>query len=144
MEDIRIYVEVDDAEKTYKDIREKSYLKEYKWKNHQIFTMALLIGKYVIDKREPLKSKKGFIRSESVEHKDEMDIFKCIAIEETEDVNLINDTKEIFEICEEYANSGIKELKKWCKDKDEFDNNISEVLLDYFEENKEIYLKYQD
>lgn len=144
MDDIRIFVENEDAEKTYKELREKSVLGNYLDKNHQLFTMAVLIGKYVLNKKEPLKRKKGFIRRDSIENTAEMDILRCIAIEEVDDVKVISDLKEIFEICEEYANVGIKELKKWTRSKAEFEVKISEVLIDKFEENKEIYSKYEN
>ena len=144
MEDIRIYVETDDAENIYKNIRTEFFTKNYFTNNIEIFSMAVMIGKYILNKREPLQSRKSFIRYESIENSNEMDIFKCIAIEETEDVTVINNIKEIYEICEEYANAGIKELKKWVVNEDTFQNKLSEYLIEFNEQNKIYSSKYQN
>lgn len=142
MEDIRLQVEIDDAENIYKNLRTELFTKEYFEYNHEIFTTALLIGKYLFNQREPLKTSKGFIRLDSLINKDEMDVLRCVAIEETNDATIISDYKEIFNICEEYANKGIKELYKWAKDKETFEIKLSTFLLDNFDKNLKIYEKY--
>ncbi len=143
MEDIRVQCEDYDTE-TYKVLRTELFTKDYFKYNHQIFTVALLIGKYLLRQRLPLESPKELIRLETLERNDEMDILKCIAIEEKDDATIISNYKEIFNICEEYANSGIKELYKWASDKEFFETKMATFLLDIFDENENIYKKYID
>ena len=145
MQDIRIYVEQEDAEETYKNIRLNGFTKNYFKETYEIFIMSLLIGKYILNKKEPLKNPiKGFIRIETLEKKDAFDIMKCIAIEETKDVNVLSDIKSIFQICEEYANSGIKELKKWTVNEETFQTKLAENLLEFYEKNSPIINKYNE
>lgn len=143
MEDVRIYAESEDAQITYKKIRTEPFTNKYFKETHEIFTMALLIGKYILNNREPLKTRKDIIRIETLEKYDDIDILKTIAIEENNDVTILSDIKEIFKICEEYANSGIKELKKWTANEETFQNKLSENLINIYQKNEEIISKYK-
>jgi len=144
MEDIRLRAEIDDADNIYPSLRKELFTKEFFKTNIEIFTVSLLLGKYMIGKRQTLRTSKEFIRIESIENKDEMDILKCVAIDETNNVNIISNYKEIFNICEEYANCGIKKLYSWTNDKEDFKTKLSTFLLEVFEKNSEIYKKYNE
>lgn len=100
-------------------------------KNIDLFTMAALIGKFVVKTREEIKSPKSYWRLNDNLNSDNMSILKCLAISEDDDLNLLSSDKDLFIICEEYANAGIKELYKYHSNAGiNFNVRIGELLLE--------------
>jgi len=143
MENYRLYIDSDDF-KLYKEIKSKTFLKDYVKENRQIFMMAVLIGKYVLKEKLPLENKKDYIRYDSLQNLEEMDLLTSLAIVEKEDVNLLNDIRETFDIMQEYANAGIKVLYKWTKNETEFQNKITEVLINFYNINSSLINQNRD
>ena len=79
--------------------------------NKHVFMVAMIYG-YKFGKRIPLHGKKfGFIRAEYLT-KEEMTIVRSLAINENNSLDVLLDKNEVFKVAEEYANTGIKLLKK--------------------------------
>lgn len=128
-----ICVEKEDYEPIYKMIRNKY---GYFDSNMKLFTIATLIGKHVVKKREPLSKKQSYIRFHEREADDEMIILKCIAVAEDDDVNVLSDDMEIIKICEEYAKTGIHEFYSWINDNNSsIESKLCEMLVNVNKKN---------
>lgn len=107
--------------------------------NLELFTMAALIGKYVLNEKNSINKTDPYIRVIDNLNSDDMVILKCIAIAEKEDVKVIKDDAEMFKVCEEYARAGIAVLYDWFDNKNvDFETKLSEILLKSFKENEKI------
>lgn len=106
--------------------------------NIQLFTIATLIGKFVIKKRIPITKQHTYFRYADNASTDEIQILKALAITEVNDINILIDHDEMFKICEEYARSGIKQLYDWYTDKNvDFDTELLNVIGEFYDENKQ-------
>lgn len=106
--------------------------------NLKLFTITVLIGKYIVNKPISLKGHKhSYLRVRDNEKKDDMTLLKCFAICESDDVNILDDENAMFDLCEKYTTSGIKQLAEWYKDSNEEDIilRLSNLLTDKFIEN---------
>ena len=93
--------------------------------NKHVFMVAISYG-LKFGKRTPLNSKKyGFIRREYLS-KEELSIIKAIAVNEGQSLDILLDKAELYKIAEEYANTGIKLLKK------EIYGEIKGIYGDYY------------
>ena len=125
-----IYIEDNDFKK-YQKFMETPYFK----KNIEVFTIAVLIGKYVVKKPLPIKGKKkDYIRVGFNSNNPNMTILKAIAISSLNDVNALVDEEKIFDYCESYANSGFKQLYEWYNTSSSvFSTNLSKVLFEFLD-----------
>ncbi len=106
--------------------------------NLKLFTITVLIGKYIVNESISLKGHKhSYLRVRDNEKKDDMTVLKCFAICESEDMNILDDENAMFDLCEKYTTSGIKQLAEWYKDSNEEDIalRLSDLLIDKFLEN---------
>jgi len=101
-----------------------------------LFTICVLIGKFVVKKRTPLNKKHPYVKHATVLKSSNFDILKALAIDEEDDVDILVDTREMYKIFEEYANSGFEEMKTWYHDKHtDFQVKISEIVSDSHKKN---------
>lgn len=99
--------------------------------NIELFTMAALFGKFIVKSREKLTKSKSYFRINDNLDKNEMVILKCLGISEDNDFNIINSKIDIFTICEEYANTGIKELYNQYENSGiDFNVSLARELMD--------------
>ncbi len=122
-----VYIDEDDFKFCQK------LIKKYDFKNNiQLFTLATLVGKYVIkeSKQIPKGNKKDFFRVADNKDDDNMVILKCLAISSLNDVAILNNEDDIFSYCEKYANAGIKEIKTW--EKLDFNIELSDALMKFW------------
>ncbi len=125
-----IFVDVDDFE-LYQDLTKTPFFN----KNIDLFTCAVLVGKYIVKKSEVINRQKDYIRVNDNLNNENMTILKCIAISSTENINILNDEKSLFGYCERYARTGIREIHEWYNDSTEdFYNILTEKLLEAFDE----------
>ena len=82
--------------------------------NIELFTITVLIGKFVVDGREEISNPVTFIKYESALKSGEpIKILQILAIEEVDDINILNDKPKMFDIWQGYAMAGMKEFCKW-------------------------------
>lgn len=82
--------------------------------NIELFTITVLIGKYVVKCREEINNPVTFIKYESALKMGEpIKILQILAIEEVDDINILNDKLKMFDIWEGYAMAGMKEFCDW-------------------------------
>ena len=82
--------------------------------NIELFTITVLIGKYVVKGREEINDPATFIKYESALKSGEpIKILQILAIEETNDINILNDKPKMFDIWQGYAMAGMGEFCKW-------------------------------
>ena len=82
--------------------------------NIELFTITVLLGKYVVKCREEINNPVTFIKYESALKSGEpIKILQILAIEEVDDINILNDKPKMFNIWEGYAMAGMKEFCKW-------------------------------
>ncbi|WP_407421588.1 hypothetical protein [Methanobrevibacter sp.] len=82
--------------------------------NLELFLITVLIGKYIVKNRENINDPVTLIKYESALKMGEpIKILQILAIEETDDINILNDKPRMFDIWEGYAMAGMKEFCKW-------------------------------
>lgn len=82
----------------------------YKKRLLDIFLLAMAIGKQSGGGRTKLVSKSRTMPRDALTE-EEIWMMTCVAFEEKEgDLNVLSDPKELVNICEEYANTGIRKL----------------------------------
>lgn len=111
--------------------------------NLKLFTITVLIGKYIVDEKISLEDHVNtYLRVRDNDKKDDMTLLKCFAILESGDVNILKDEDAMFTICENYTTAGIKQLKKWYESNDQdIMLTLSDLLTEKFNENLEKYFK---
>lgn len=125
-----VHIDKDDFKFCQKLIKNNGYFKN----NIHLFTLATLVGKYVVNesKKIPKGKSKDFFRVQDNINDDNMIVLKCFAISSSKDVSILNNEDDLFSYCEKYANSGIKEIKNW--EKLDFNTELSEVLMKFWNE----------
>ena len=127
----RTFIFIDDGDfNKYKKLSQSHYFKGKK--NIDLFAIATLVGIYAVKESLPLdnSNKKDYIRVNDNKNKESMIILKSLAISEFNDANILADDDKLFSFCEDYANSGIKELYLWYSDNNfDFDKKIAKLLL---------------
>lgn len=127
-----IHVDESEFEKMYRMFTQET---DYFKNNQHLFTLAVLIGKFIVKERQKLNKKHDFIRHDYIKNTDEEVILTALAINEVNDVDVIIDKNEVYTICEEYARSGIQKLYEWYMDSSiDFDIELTNIILNYFEE----------
>lgn len=117
---------------SYQYLREKLNIAE----SLDLFTICVLIGKFVVKKRMPLNKKHSYVKHATVLKSSNFDILKALAIAEEDDVDILADTRAMYKIFEEYANSGFEEIKNWYFDNHiDFKLKISEIISTFHKEN---------
>ena len=82
--------------------------------NIELFTITVLIGKFVVEDREEISNPVTFIKYDSALKSGEpIKILQILAIEEADDINVLNNKPKMFDIWEGYAMAGMKEFCKW-------------------------------
>ena len=110
--------------------------KKYNLQNSNLvlFTVTVLIGKYILNSKKQLEDRTSLLKWGSIEKTDEMLILKAIAIEETNDMDVLEKPEVMAKIWEEYAMAGMEELCKWIHDNSiDEQSKIEDLMLDYFE-----------
>lgn len=97
-----------------------------------LYIVCVLIGKFVVKKREEFKVKKyPFIKYSTAGKKDEIIILKAIAIEEEDNIEILNDIKAMIKIWDEYANAGFEEFCNWYYSPGiDFETKLSDLVSD--------------
>ncbi|WP_323736087.1 hypothetical protein PXD04_09410 [Methanosphaera sp. ISO3-F5] len=127
-----IHVDESEFEKMYQMFTQET---DYFKNNQHIFTLAVLIGKFIVKKRKKINKRHDFIRHSYIKDSDEEVILTALAIQEVNDVDVIIDKNEIYTICEEYARSGIQKLYEWYVDSSiDFDIELTNLINEFFEE----------
>ena len=132
----RNFIYIDDKDfEIYQKLIKTHYFKGMK--NIDLFLCATLVGLNVVKKSSSLaKSKRReYIRVNDNKNKESMIILKSVAISKFDDVNVLSDEDRLFSFCEDYANSGIKQLNVWYENNEEtFDNILTKELLKFWNE----------
>jgi len=104
----RIYIEKGDRENKYKkllDLPVFSYME-----NKDIFLYAMAVG-FHSGVRKQINSREGFFLTNLLEDQHEYNaLLYAVALIETKNNDILADIKEVYNIAEEYANSGISFL----------------------------------
>lgn len=125
-----IYIDNNDFEIYRRIIKETKYFK----KNLELFTCAVLVGKFIVKQPLPLKSRKDYIRADTDTSSQNFTILKCLAIANYNDVNILNNEDKLYGYCEKYANAGITKIYEWYTDKNyDFETIISKMLLEFWD-----------
>lgn len=104
----RIYIEKGDRETKYKKLLELPCFSNME--NKDIFLYAMSIG-FSLGVREKIKSREGFFLANLLEEDHySTTILYSVALFETNNDEILADIKEVFNIAEEYANSGVSFL----------------------------------
>lgn len=100
--------------------------------NIQLFTMAVLIGRYILQESENLGiNPQDYVRPADNESSDYLVILKCLVISDMGDVNILNDEDKLYSYCEKYAGPGIRELNKWHNSNEiSFEDALATVLME--------------
>ena len=108
--------------------------------NLELFTMAVLVGKSVLnDSPKPINKSVSYIRVNDNASYSDMVILKSLAISDKDDVKIINDENEMYKIIENYARIGIDKLYEWFEDTDiPFETKLGKILIKADKENKKI------
>lgn len=123
-----LYIDEDDFKRYQKIINKEEYFK----KNIELFTCAVLIGRFIVGQPLPLKKRKDYIRLDMNTSNQNFVILKCLAIANYDDVNILNNDEKLYSYCEMYANAGFKEIYKWYSDDNyDFETKISKIVLDF-------------
>lgn len=102
--------------------------------NLPLFTVTVMIGKYILNSKKQLENRTTFLKWGSIEKTNEMLILKALAIEETNDTDVLEKPEVMAKIWEEYAMAGMEELCKWIYDNSiDEQSKIEDLMLDYFE-----------
>lgn len=130
----RNFIYIDDKDfEFYQELKKSHYFNDKSFKNIDLFLFATLVGLKIVGKPSPLENvdkKKDYIRVNDNKNKDSMVILKSLAISKFNDVNVLSNNDKIFSFCEDYANSGIKQIKLWCNNTEEsFDSILTKELL---------------
>lgn len=114
--------------------------------NLELFTMAALVGKSVLDDSpKPINKSVSYIRVNDVASFSDMVILKSLAISDKDDVKIINDENEMYKIIENYARIGIDKLHEWFEDNDvPFETRLGKILIKADKENEKIKEEFDD
>ena len=118
-----------------KNIYSYQYLgKQLGLSNIELFTITVLIGKFVVKSREEISNPATFIKYESALKSGELiKILQILAIDEVEDINILNDKPKMFNIWEGYAMAGMKEFCEWYHSNSiDLSVKLEEVMFDAF------------
>ncbi len=102
----------------YKDLAEKSTQNPVSapfYLMKDIFMWAVALGVHK-GARKPLAKKLGIFRWDQLSPDIDVPMLRAISIAETGDVDIISHDDQMLRIAEEYANSGISELKQIVSD----------------------------
>lgn len=103
----------------------------------EMFALCLIYGKKQ-KMRTPLdKDKKGRIREATINNTNIVYLMMAIAVEETDNMEIILDKNEYFKISEEYAKTGVLFLQQDflnVKKSSDFLDNLENEALEFFDE----------
>ncbi len=131
------------SEKHYQhlnDVQNKNsyqyFAKKFVIDNITLFTITVLIGKYVINKKEKVERGATFIKWGSAEKTDELIILKALAVEEVGDVSVLENQELMTSIWEEYAMAGMVEFCNWARDNSiDLQSKIEDVMTEFHDKN---------
>ena len=127
-----IYIDNDDF-KLYQDLIKNT--DKYFKNNLHLFTCAVLVGKFVVNKPGSFKKKKDYIRVNDNANDQNLIILKSLAISYNDGVSILSDEDKLYSYCERYAITGIKQIWEWYDDNSyDFGTTLSKVLLKTFNE----------
>jgi len=86
------------------------------------FLIVMALG-YNLGSKTKLVGKKALILEDSIK-KDQLALMNIVAIDECDDIKMISNKKEVFNIAEQYANTGIKYLQK-IENESQYDEEIA-------------------
>lgn len=107
----RIYVDNDTLEEMYDGSR---FLKNKNTHRKDQFFVAMALG-YNMGKKLKLEKRKEFFLTQFLNEQD-LTLLYALAIDETNDINVVEDLDKVYGIAEEYANAGIRKLYTMEKD----------------------------
>lgn len=101
----------------------------------EIFSICLVKGRQQ-GYKSPLSNKKSIIREETLNNSNLPYLMKAVAVEETGNLDILNDKNEYFTICEEYAKTGLIYLKSQIfENEEDLLNSLELEALEFFDEN---------
>lgn len=100
--------------------------------NIELFTITVLIGKFVVGSREEINNPATFIKYDSALKSGEpIKILQILAVEEVDDINILNDKPKMFNIWEGYAMTGMKEFCNWYhSNSNDLPSKLEEAMSD--------------
>jgi dnd system-associated protein 4 len=105
-----------DLRKIFDDMKHYDEFKYFE--NKDMFMLAVLFG-YINNRVKPLnsadKTESGYTRERYLTPQDNA-ILKAIAIAHTNNIELVDNVPEVYEIAEQYANGGANYLKEFVFD----------------------------
>ena len=106
--------------------------------NKDIFLMALAWG-FHNGKSSPISNKETFFLLTTVEEH-EKSIINAIAVYVKDDVEVLLNKKEVYDIAQEYGSAGVRLLDKMISDKEEADfvKRLELILIDEFNNIKDL------
>lgn len=123
---VTINIDSKDFELYQKLIKSTDYFKN----NLHLFTCAVLVGKFIVEKPMSIKKNKSYIRVNDNANDENLVILKCLAIAAADDVNILTDEDRLYSYCEKYARTGIKQIYEWYVDTAyDFDVSLAKALL---------------
>lgn len=100
--------------------------------NKEIFLLAMVLG-FKEGERISIKGhKESFIRAESL-NSDDIALINALAITEERRPDVISDKRNVFEIAEEYAHSGLNILRKLVNEQGTFIKKYETFLREHLE-----------
>lgn len=138
--DGNITLSIDISQHTsYSDNNVRSYqyfIKEFGLsESFDLYIACVLIGKYYVKERRKFKkgNKYGFIKYATAIKKEKITILNALAIEETNDIEILNDVKSMIKIWDEYANAGFEVFCDWYYSGNiDFESTLSNFVLDAY------------
>jgi len=94
-----------------------------------VFLFSMCLGKRA-GHRTPLKQKKELARTSYFDERRDLPIIRSVALSE-KDITILMNEDEVYEIAEEYANSGFQELKRIVLGPGRPIINFASLLLEY-------------
>ena len=126
----RTTIDIDKSDfELYQKLMKTPYFKN----NLHLFTCAVLVGKFIVEKPMGIKKRKDYIRVNDNRNNQNLTILKSLAISYNDGVNILTDENSLYAYCEKYARSGIQKIYEWYDDPShDFGTVVSKELLKAF------------
>ena len=120
--------------RSYQYIQEKLHIDD----SFVLFVISVLIGKSLVEEDkipdELPTPNETYTRDTYHQNKLYFNILKAVAVDETDDISILNDMKGMIDIWERYAYAGFNELCDWYYDsKMNIDDKFHEILFKFYE-----------
>ncbi|MEA4956572.1 hypothetical protein SDC9_07707 [bioreactor metagenome] len=104
--------------------------------NTEIFLYSMMIGHYILKKREIVSPKEGYILAKYLTD-DNWNLIRSIAVNEENSMEILQNIDAMFTIAEEYANAGIHRLNEWYFENEyDFIERVEEFLIGVYNDQR--------